>query len=300
MNIQGRLKLLLLLLLVGSVSATDARVVAVLNSKTAKPYLQTVEGFEAGMDPTLGVEFLHLGDEAGLAQLRARPPALIFALGSKALQVARKAPVDSPLLAAMVVNAKLLPDDRQATAVLLQTTPREQLLWHRRMLPHARRVGVLYNPAHSQQWVERAQQAATDLGLEILAIPVHSAKELPAALKALSRGADSLLGIADKTIYSSKTAKAIALFSFRNRIPFVGLSGAWVKAGALYALDWDYTELGRQCAAIAQKILAGEKASRIGLQQARRGRYQLNLKTAKHLKLEISPALIEGASRVYE
>lgn len=59
-----------------------------------------------------------------------------------------------------------------------------------------------------------SQAAAAKLGLEIIVVPVKTAKGLPSALKSLDRKADSILGIADKTVYSSKTAKAVLLFSF--------------------------------------------------------------------------------------
>ena len=142
--------------------------------------------------------------------------------------------------------------------------------------------------------------AAVKLNLKIIAVPVKTVKELPSALKVLGRNADSILGIVDKTVYSGKTAKAVLLFSFRNRIPFVGLSKAWVKSGALYALDWDYLALGKQCAGIAVKIIDGKKTSRIETQIPEKRIYLLNLKTAKHMKLNIDQKLIEGASMVYK
>ncbi|MFO0732606.1 MAG: ABC transporter substrate binding protein [Nitrospiraceae bacterium] len=51
------------------------------------------------------------------------------------------------------------------------------------------------------------------------------------------------------------TAEPILLSTFRNKIPLAGLSTSWVKAGALYALDRDYLDIGSQCGEIAGKIL---------------------------------------------
>ena len=103
------------------------------------------------------------------------------------------------------------------------------------------------------------------------------------------------MAIPDKMIYSSNTAKAVLLFSFRKRMPFIGLSGAWVKVGALYALDWDYSDLGRQSANTVLKILNGTKPD-----APAKSVYQLNLKTAKHMKLKVNRKLIAAAEKVYE
>ncbi|MCK5662127.1 MAG: hypothetical protein KAI17_01505, partial [Thiotrichaceae bacterium] len=206
---------------------------------------------------------------------------------------------NSPLLATMILTDKTLKNSSNATAVLLRTSPYKQLEWLKHILPKARRVGILYDPNINQLWVDEAKVAATELNLEILAVAIKSAKELPAALKSLGRKADSILGIADKTVYSGKIAKSVLLFSFRNRIPFVGLSAAWVKAGALYALDWDYKALGHQCAAIALTLLDGAIANEIEPQFPEKSIYLLNLKTAKHMKLKLSETLIDGASKIY-
>ena len=168
------------------------------------------------------------------------------------------------------------------------------------MLPNATRVGVLYDPQLNQKWVDDAKRVAARMGLEIIAVPVNSAQEIPSALKVLGRTADSILAITDKTIYSGKTAKAVLLFSFRNRIPFVGLSSAWTRAGALYSLDWDYQELGRQAAVIALRILDGQQANKIKPQFPKTQVYTINLKTAEHMKVSINQALIDGAARIYQ
>jgi putative ABC transport system substrate-binding protein len=89
------------------------------------------------------------------------------------------------------------------------------------------------------------------------------------------------------------------LFSFRNRMPFSGLSASWVKAGALYALDRDYEDLGAQCAEMALKVLDGKHAGSIPPARPRKVRYVLNLRTAEHLKLNLPSELVDGAAEVY-
>ena len=48
-----------------------------------------------------------------------------------------------------------------------------------------------------------------------------------------------------------QTAEPILLSTLKNKIPLVGLSSSWVKAGALYALDRDYVDIGLQSGELA-------------------------------------------------
>ncbi len=293
-----RVLLALWLLLANSAAplfAAETQVIAIMGSSKALAYQQTIDSFKSTIKKAQSViTFSHPEATENL-----QTPAVVFALGSKAIRESQNKMKNSPLLATMILTDKTLKNSSNATAVLLRTSPYKQLEWLKHILPKARRVGILYDPNINQLWVDEAKVAATELNLEILAVAIKSAKELPAALKSLGRKADSILGIADKTVYSGKTAKSVLLFSFRNRIPFVGLSAAWVKAGALYALDWDYKALGHQCAAIALTLLDGAIANEIEPQFPEKSIYLLNLKTAKHMKLKLSETLIDGASKIY-
>ena len=86
----------------------------------------------------------------------------------------------------------------------------------------------------------------------------------------------------------------------RNRIPFVGLSQTWVKAGALYALDRDYEDIGAQCGELAVKILQGTSPSALPPVTPRKVVYSINLRTARHMKLDISPGALRDAQAVIE
>ena len=98
---------------------------------------------------------------------------------------------------------------------------------------------------------------------------------------------------------SPQTAEAILLFSFRSGVPFVGLSSSWVKAGALYALDRDYKDLGSQCGELAIKVLQGTKPSMLPIVPPRKTLYSLNQKTADHMKLEFSPLIMKNAQQIF-
>jgi putative ABC transport system substrate-binding protein len=158
---------------------------------------------------------------------------------------------------------------------------------------------VLFNTKENRDKVESAARVAQGLGLKLVMREVQTPRDLPQALDSMANQADALWGIADQMVLSPQTAEPILLFSLRNRIPLAGLSTSWVKAGALYALDRDYVDLGAQCGDMAMKVLQGARASSLPLTTPRKVLYSLNLKTANHMKLDIPQPLIDGAQQVF-
>ena len=283
----------------------DAGELLVVTSHHEGPYGSVVSGIRNTLRGTghgLTVESLASAPEqveAELRRLRKASKAPILTIGSVATRAALEAPGNAPVIACMVVDSPEIRRARNVTGVLLDFPLETQLRWVKRFSPQSHTIGVLYNPAENQKQIDSARRVAKRLGLNLLAREVHRPQDLPDALDALSRKADLLWGVTDQVVLSRQTAEAILLFSFRNRIPFSGLSASWVKAGALYALDRDYEDLGAQCAEMAVKVLNGRRVSSIPLATPRKLVYALNLRTAEHLKVELPPEIVDGAKQVF-
>jgi putative ABC transport system substrate-binding protein len=200
----------------------------------------------------------------------------------------------------MVLREADLRGRRNLTGVFLEFPLETQFSWLRHLMPEARRIGVVFNPAENQATIEAAGRIAKRMGLELIAREVASPPELPAALESLANRADVLWGISDTVVVTPQTARNLLLFSFRNRIPFIGLSTAWVKAGAFYALDRDYRDIGRQCAELAAKVLAGAEAGSLAPAPPRRVTYSLNLKTAEQMKMQVPSSLSKAAEQLFQ
>ena len=301
----------LILLLAGGIgpcaSALAEHSVLVLSGRDNPAYRQVTASFQAFLqDKVGGLKFISVtldGDDVTQQQLEAlqeQGVTLVFALGSRATMLATERFTTVPVVSSMVLSRAEIQALPNVTGVALEFPAATQLRWMRRLLPQANRIGVLFDPALNQVWVDAARREAEKEGLVLVSIPVNNARELPAGLKKLDRAADVLWAIPDKTVYSGKTLKQVLLSSFRSRIPVVGLSGAWVKAGAFYALDRDYEDLGRQNGVIAKKLLAGAATGKVTPETPSEAVYSLNLKTARHMKATIDDALVAGAAKVYQ
>ena len=84
------------------------------------------------------------------------------------------------------------------------------------------------------------------------------------ALEKLLGEVQVLLTLPDSTVVNSKTAKTLILNAYLRRIPIVGYSRAFVKAGALLAVHSTPQELGRQAGEVLARAL-GPQATRLPL-----------------------------------
>ena len=287
-------------------SAEEPRIV-ILTSSRAAPYEEALAGFQQvfrqhGVRAIFDVHSLE-GETPRVAQVlqdvQQGGSALLLTLGTAATQRARQDLTTVPIIAGLVLRADEFKGEPNMSGVTLEFPVALQLEWLRRFLPTAKTIGVIYNPTENQQRIEAASRVAFELRLKLESQPVSDTRELPTALETLAKKIDVLWGVVDELVLTPQTAKQILLFSFQNRIPFVGLSTAWVKAGAFYALDWDYTDLGMQCGEMALKVLQGTSIKALPPVGPRKVVYALNQKTARHMKVEIAEALVHGAREIF-
>lgn len=216
----------------------------------------------------------------------------LIALGPQAAARAARA---APGLATVdCMAAQTAPD---AQAVPADVPGDQQVLWLKRLLPRARYIALLYDPARNAARVESLAASLRRADLNPLPVAVPSPAMLPAALGRLPGAVDAILAVPDATVYAPQAAKSLLLFSFRHKLPLVGTSESWVKAGALYALAWDYREVGAYCGRLALRRLQGEDAA---APAPPRPRVVVNGRTAELLRLRWDASLRQSFDRVLE
>lgn len=289
-----------------SACAESGRIV-VLSGQDLKPYQDVLAGLQQSLTKqgiNLAVE-IHAAQGAPstanvLEDIKKNGARLVVTLGSAATQAAVREVGQVPILATMIVTADDIKAASNATAVLLDFPLDLQMQWLHRIVPAANTVGVLFNPKENQTKVNHALRIAKENGLSLVTQAVDTPRALPDALENLSRHVDALWGISDSVVMTPQTAEPILLSTLRNKIPLAGLSASWVKAGALYALDRDYLDIGNQCGDIAGKILGGTSASSLAPIFPRKVTYSVNLKTAGAMNLELPQDVVRGATHIFQ
>lgn len=168
---------------------------------------------------------------------------LIVAVGMKAAEVAA-AKTSIPVLAVMIprkgyeeLRTQVSPKNQTRTisAIYLDQPWARQIEFWRAALPDRRRIGLLHSPdTHID--VARLRHDVAQRGGSLVAQPVHTTSELFSGLESVLASSDVLLAIPDSLIYNSSSIRNILLTSYRHGAPLIGLSQAYVNAGALCAV----------------------------------------------------------------
>jgi putative ABC transport system substrate-binding protein len=174
---------------------------------------------------------------------------LIIAAGMKAAAVvARSKP--AAMLAVLIPKQGLLqllnefPDLKDAgknmySAIYLDQPSRRQIDLITLLLPATKIIGVLYTEPPSDISALRMQATAHKCKLYERSFDdakSDTSSPMYTALQELLVSSDVLLALPDVEIYNSSTIRNILLATYRNRVPLIGLSSAYVKAGALAAI----------------------------------------------------------------
>jgi len=280
--------------------------ILVVTDMYEEPYNETIHGFKEQISKPINVKFTELTmaqakfpADKKIAQIK---PDVIFAVGSQALKWASSQLPNTPTIATLVFNDSVIMQSDNVTGVRMYYSLETQFRWLNKLFPKQKKIAVLFNPKENSVVVEKARKVSLQYGFKLVAIPVETPKELPYALAQLVKNnkVDLQLAIPDATVMSTTAAKEVLLSSFRNKLPLIGLNDNWVRTGALYALSWDFADLGRQSALIAKKILHGLPVDTVLPEYPRKVAYTINAKTAGHMNFEIPNDLLNHAKMVFK
>jgi putative tryptophan/tyrosine transport system substrate-binding protein len=269
--------------------------VSALVAQNAAPYQRALAGFKRAWDGPVSSHILEFEDDA-LARVKAEQPALVLAVGVKAAKLALQLGV--PVVYCMVLDPKANGMDApQAVGVPLEIPPQVQLEQLKRLLPNARSVGLVFNPARFAREVEEAQAAGERLSLAVMAEPATGAAQFPEALKKLVPRAQALWLLADPTVVTQDTFRLMLESAMANHLPLLVFSDDFVRRGALMALTPDFEGAGAEAARLARSIAEGKKVGELPPAQPR-WTLVVNLTTAKALGISFSPDTLKGAVAV--
>lgn len=165
---------------------------------------------------------------------------LIVSVGLKAGQfVALR--TNTPLLAVMLPKASyeesLLKQrhSKEISAIYLDQPWDRQIALVQAVLPNINRVGVLYSAAARLDVADLSAVVARHK-MVLYRQMLNTPDGMFFALDTLLDDSEVLLAVPDSNIYSSNNIRNILLTTYRRGVPLIGLSQAYVNAGALCAV----------------------------------------------------------------
>jgi len=183
--------------------------------------------------------------------------------------------------------------------LLVETSvKRRQLL--KEAVPKVSRVAVLWGPAtpFHQAMLKEIDAAAPSLRLQHFAVAVKGRADLGDALSEIVRGRGDALFVSQ--VLSPAARRQLIDFAAKKRLPSMFNNTELVTDGGLMSYAPDFSEMFRGAATYADKILKGAKPADLPVEQPTKFLLTINLKTAKALRLTISPSVLGRADEVIQ
>jgi ABC-type uncharacterized transport system substrate-binding protein len=162
-------------------------------------------------------------------------------------------------------------------------------------------VAILFNadnPGAADNAAEM-ERASSQLGLQVLRLPIRGPSDFPAAFQAATRARAEALAVVDDTAVTNHRGQTVTLAA-NHSLPVGSIYKDFVEAGGLVAYGPNLPALYRRAAYYADRILKGAKPSDLPIEQPTQFDLVINMKTAKALGLTIPPSLLLRADQVIE
>ena len=231
------------------------------------------------------------GPPAALAAKRATPIIpIVFMSGADPVQLGLVSSFHRP--------------DGNLTGFYFQVTelPAKRLALLHELLPMARRIAVLVNPAYAATAVPTMRDtrvAGHALSLDIEVFNASNGEEIGATFAALSKWRPDGLLIGSDPLFNTEQARLVALAAHHS-LPASHFQRDYVESGGLMSYGPDYADTYRQVGAYVGRILKGARTTDLPVQQPTKLEMVINLKTAKSLGLDIPATLLARADEVIE
>ncbi len=266
------------------------------------------EGFEAGKN--LKWEYQSAQGNTGTAAQIARKfvgdkPDAIVAIATPSAQALVSATKTIPIVYSGVtdpVAAQLVkdwkPSGTNVTGVsdLLELEKQVDLI--KRVVPAAKRVGMVYNPgeANSAVVVKAMKELLGKSGMTLVEAAAPRTVDVGSAAKSLIGKVDVIYTNTDNNVVSAY--EALVKVGNDARIPLIASDTDSVKRGAIAALGVNYYDLGRQTGKVVARILKGEKPGDIASATSSKLELFVNTTAAQKQGVTLSADLIKSAKTV--
>jgi putative ABC transport system substrate-binding protein len=171
----------------------------------------------------------------------------------------------------------------------------------RELMPNAARFGVLWDPAasYTQSTIADLQAAARTLGLQLVVLNARTDSDLETAFTTFSRQRVGAVLVGASTFYI-RHPEQLAALAAGHALPSIFPSREYAEAGGLMSYGSSVGYFMHQLGIYTGRILNGERAADLPVQQLTKIDLVINLKTAKALSLTIPETLLATADEVIQ
>ncbi|MDD5383517.1 MAG: ABC transporter substrate binding protein [Gallionella sp.] len=282
--------------------AAEESGIAVIYPDIGEPYrgifAKIIEGIEYKVGTPVGNHPVRADTDIGglKASLLRQNTKVVIALGRQGMKTAT---VLSNGIRVVVGGVLTVPENGASGQPVISLSPDPALLFARlkALMPAAKRVFVVYDPGFNGWLMKLANEAAHAQGLELVAYETQDLRGAVRFYQKIFSAADGQHDVLwlpqdSTTVEESSILPLVLQESWKQGIAVFSSNSAHVRRGVLFSLYPDNVALGKSLAGLAQGILASGDYGRRGVMPLRDVQSAVNLRTAKHLRL--NPGHLQG------
>ena len=170
----------------------------------------------------------------------------------------------------------------------------------KRILPDAKRVGIVYNPgeANSVVVVKSLKEQLESQGMSLVEAAAPRSVDVGSAARSLVGKVDVIYTNTDNNVVSAY--ESLVKVGNDTKTPLIASDTDSVKRGAIAALGINYRDLGEQTGRIVVRILNGENPGDIKPETSTNLNLFVNPKAAKAQGVTLTQELLDSAAEIIE
>jgi putative ABC transport system substrate-binding protein len=172
----------------------------------------------------------------------------------------------------------------------------------REMVPAAKRLAVLVNPAqalNTESTLQEVRAGAQAMGLQIRVLSAGTNREIDAAFAGLEHERPDALFVGSGTLFTGRRVH-LTQWAAHHRMPASYAGREYVEAGGLMSYGSNLSDALRQIGVYAGRILKGAKPADLPVVQSSKFELVINASTARMLGLTVPDKLLATADEVIE
>jgi len=168
------------------------------------------------------------------------------------------------------------------------------------IVPQAQKLGNIYNAGevNSVTTAEKLGEVCLSRNIDVVEVTVSTTADVKTAAQSLiDRKVDAVFVGNDNTVIAGLAG--LLTVCEENKIPVFPSDIESVERGAVAAFAYDSEGCGKIGGRLAARILQGQKASEIPVEQVERY-ISVNLSAAQRIGITIPPSILDKAVKIYE
>jgi putative ABC transport system substrate-binding protein len=236
-----------------------------------------------------------VGDQPDVVVGIATPTAQALVAATKSIPVVF-ATVTDPVGAQLVPSWNASGTNVTGVSDMLALDKQVELI--KRVVPKAKRVGMVYNPgeANSTVVVKELQALLPKSGMTLVTAAAPRSVDVSSAARSLVGKVDVIYTNTDNNVVSAY--ESLVKVGNDSKIPLVASDTDSVKRGAIAALGINYFEMGKQAGRMIARILKGEKPGAIKPETSDKLELFVNPGAAQKQGVTLPDELVKSAKEV--